>query len=317
MITLHEALDILSEQEGTTGNVSQESLIDIEAFQEFLDYATGKKPFKSIISSLAGEDEEEFGESTGKSLIWVVNNIKHIQQQLESKKKTVGDEQKESYRNALKLHQKTVKKALEVESILRKDGSSSLNSQLRLSDVKEPEDIPVGQKKKLREFVDYLEDEEFKKIYNKIVPTGEGETSTKARKEAVEKAFPVKYETSDGETYHGLVRPPSGIITWEDASFQEQSAGSKAGKKFSRDFPELGKKIPIDPDNATVYEKAKPVRDAVETGRLQFADDKQTKQKVQNIFSDHDVSVDDKGYAKGVNKALSRTSFWNDVKKLV
>lgn len=85
----------------------------------------------------------------------------------------------------------------------------------KLLSLKSANELTAAEQKKIEDFTSKLSDE-FKK-FTMEVPTDFKETGVNTFKIKFEQSFPVKLEV-DGKSYFGLVRPPTGVITWQGAS---------------------------------------------------------------------------------------------------
>jgi len=259
----------------------------IQDYQDFVDILKGEKKFDGAIE-------------TPQQMRTIIDSIKRIYNELHG-----GGADKDSPTFQMKKRMVSFyERAKEVEKILRK--------------VESGDRVTEKESDQYDTFADDIEDVLFQETYvKKMFPADKGETSSKTWAMSFQKAFPIKYTDKSGEDYYGLVRPPSGIITWEGMGLGKQGATSDVGRKFKSDSEfSLGAKLPLDDTTHKLYRSESEMKKALSTGRLEVKDDNQTIEKIQELFSDLDVSVNDKGYAKGVGKALKSMDFWKGVKRI-
>lgn len=265
----------------------QKRKFEMQTHQDFVDILKGEKKFD-------GEIE------TPQQMRVIIDSIKKIYNELHG-----GKADKESPTFQMKKRMVSFyERSKEIEKILKKIESGD-----RITE-KESEQYDT--------FADDIEDVLFQETYvKKMFPAEKGETSSKTWALSFQKAFPVEYTDKSGETYYGLVRPPSGVITWEGMGLGKQGATSEVGKKF-KDDPDfsLGSKLSLNDTTHKVYRSSAEVKKALSTGRFVIKDDDKTIEKVQKVFEDLGASVNDKGYAKGVGKALKSMEFWKRIKQL-
>lgn len=287
-VSLDKVLNVLNEEEEWKTSES-------DSFKKKKDY---EDTLKDIVDIFKGEKEFEY-DLYNRSMMRKMLNF------IEKAHTTKSDEDEDATTFQMR----------------KRLGSKKLYDQVdTIREILSKEEPTEKEEEIYKNFVDEVEDILYYETrHKKVTSNSSGETSKESLTASVKDVFPVKYEASNGEDYYGLVRPPSGIITWQDASFNKEGPGSKAGRLFSKDFPGLGKKIPLNNDTNKPFTGAKVYSDAVEKSerpRIEVKYDDSTKNKVQEIMSDNGVSINNKGYAKNVNKALGRTSFWKDVKNL-
>lgn len=113
----------------------------------------------------------------------------------------------------------------EEKGIIKIDIPKSLLTKLKevekILDSKSADELTSAETKKIESFTDSLA-YEFKKLKMEV-PSEYPETGTIPYKAKLEQAFPVRLEIGKAN-YYGLVRPPTGIITWQGATARQKAA---------------------------------------------------------------------------------------------
>ena len=164
------------------------------------------------------------------------------------------------------------------------------------------------EKKTILKFADDIEDILFSDTYVKeFAPSEAGATGGKQNKILFNESFPVEYHSEDGHTYYGLVRAPSGIVTW---------SGEKARKAAAADSRyRIPIKMPMLKQNYKLLKNSE-IKKLIDDKILKFKDDDNTKAKVVDLYKKYNASINDRGDIKGLNKVLKNVGFWKDIKAL-
>lgn len=153
------------------------------------------------------------------------------------------------------------------------------------------------------EFVDKINDVFIDLKKSKFVPDSEGKSGGKENKILWEHSFPIKYTLDSGKSYYGLVRAPSGIITWQ----------SDEARYAIENENELPKSLHVMSNYK--LSNSKLISDLED--KLKYKDDNKTKEKVQAIYEKHGAEIKlPKGSITGLEKALKKIEFWKDIKSL-
>lgn len=258
------------------------------------------KTYENFLSILKGEKKFDGSIETPQEMRVVIDSIKKIYDEFHGKKVDKDSPTFQMKKRMVSFYER----AKEVEKILKK--------------IESGERVTEKEEDQYDTLADDVEDVLFQETFvKKMFPADKGETSSKTWAMSFQKAFPVKYTTKEGEDHYGLVRPPSGIITWEGAGLGKDGSKSDVGIKFKND-PDfsLGSKLPLNDSTYKLYRSTSDVKQALSTGRFDVKDDDKTIEKIQDLFSDMGATVNDKGYAKGVGKALKNMEFWKSIKRL-
>lgn len=268
-------LDVLNEITSETGErVKSKSSDDHEKFADFVEILTGKRNFEGDIDTPAKMQQ-------------ILDGIKKIKGDLK------GPQDSSDKTHAMKKRlAKLAKKADEIQKILDK--------------IKSGDKVTEDEADKYDKFADEVEDILFFETYVKDFTRNEtGGSGGKVNKILWENSFPVEYTSDDGTKYYGLVRVPSGVITWQ---------GDKAREVVKND-PEHEIPVKFDimkPD----YKISKNAKVKELEGKLRFKDDDKTKEKVKELYKQHGAEINDRGDIKGLNQALNKVEFWKDIKSL-
>lgn len=281
-VSLNEALDLMFEEEETSSSMGRMKT-DIKKYEHFLDIIKGEKQFEGDINN---PDDMKA----------VIKSIKGIHSELSGK--GTGDES--SLRKRLSRY---LNKALEVEKIVNK--------------IEAGDKITDKEEETFEKFADEIEDILFKETYIKqFFPDESGVPSREFYK--IDGTFPLKYTTPKGKDYYAIVRPPTGVIAWENIVRDKKSSSNEIRSILNKD-PEINLKSKFtenqyDKDNKKVYRNS--IKDMLDTGRLKILDDNETKKKVLNFFYENGASEGSRSYIKGVDKAVGSIGFWKSIKNL-
>lgn len=285
-ISLNEALDVIFEEE-SKGEASSfnKKKIDTEKYENFIKILKGEKEFEGDIN---GPDDMKA----------IIRAIKDIHRELKNKTKSGGES---SLRKRLSQY---YNKALEVEKIVNK--------------IEAGQKITDKEEKAFEDFADEIEDSLFQETYMKSLFPDETNTSSSDWDKNIYGAFPIKYTSPKGKDYYAIVRPPTGVVTWEGMSLSKDGATSGVREILKKD-PKINIGVKFDEydkDSKKIYKGTKSIKSMLDTGRLKIKDDDTAKKKVEEAFFNNGVEEGSRGYIKGINKALKDINFWKEIKKL-
>jgi len=156
--------------------------------------------------------------------------------------------------------------------------------------------------KKYESLVSEIEDAIFSETYvRKNLSYDRGEASAIMKKPTATDNFPIKFTANDGATYYGIVRPPSGMITWEgklareawltDSGIRGLVLGLTSSKKYTQD--EI-LKIRISKDDFKVLSKEKlndemfALKLTNGKKKIEFDDSDKVKEAIRNYIFNSD-----------------------------
>lgn len=201
----------------------------------------------------------------------------------------------------------------EDDDVVKVDIPKSLSTKLKvvekILDSKSADELTPAETKKIEDFTDSLT-YEFKKLKMEV-SSEYPETGTIPNKAKLEQAFPVKLIVGKA-SYYGLVRPPTGVITWQGPTARQKAA-------------EIG--VPIKMPIMNTEDKKNPVfkvkRGASDFGKFMakfqkedsidfdFDDSSEAKQKVIDALEKSGATIRKhkdwvtKGSATGVEDAIA------------
>lgn len=285
-VSLNEALDVIFEEE-SRGEASSfnKKKIDTQKYEDFIKIIKGEKEFEGDID---GPDDMRA----------IIRAIKDINKELKDKSTSGGES---SLRKRLSQY---YNKALTIEKIVDKiDAGKKITSK---------------EEQEFEDFADEIEDSLFQETYMKQLFPDETNTSSSDWDRNIYGAFPIKYTSPKGKDYYAIVRPPTGVVTWEGMSLSKDGATSEIREILKRDPKiSIGPRFDeYDKDSKKIFKGTKSVKEMLDTGRLKIKDDDKTKEKVEKAFFDNGVEAGTRGYIKGINKALKDINFWKEIKNL-
>ncbi len=178
-----------------------------------------------------------------------------------------------------------------------------------LLNKKAAKDLTDDEKEQVQDFAEKLADE-FKKMQIEI-PTDFKETGVNTFKIKFEQSFPIKLETGEA-TYYGLVRPPTGVITWQGPVARAKAREIGVPIKL----PLMNNGTKKDPDfkvkrGSSEYGEFMSKFQKDETVDFDFDDSKEAKKKVINALEVAGVSFktdnfEKRGALKGVEDAVNK-----------
>lgn len=267
-----EASSKASPESGSRGNKK----IDIEGYEKMLNILAGKEKFEGDIE-------------TPEQMQLVIDNIRKFKE--ETKKKDF----KEDPAHALKAKlAKLYPKIGPVQKVLDK--------------IKETGKVTEKDDDVYSEFADEVEDILFyETYYKKHTASDVGGSGGKVNKIVFNHSFPIKYTSDAGKDYYGLVRPPTGAITWQ---------GDRAREVVKND-PEIKipYKLPILQGTWRIMQ-TKMMDDILASDRVKIKDDSKAKEKVKEALENAGASINERGDIKGMNKVINSVEFWKDIAKI-
>lgn len=269
---------ILNEQDEDQESYNQNSFQQIssrnDSYEKMMEILVGEKKFEGDIDT--------------------PTQMEAVCDYIEKLAKNKLDKQDDSYAHKKEL----IKKIHDVDRIRK-----------ILNKIKAGNTVTQGESEFYDDFADDVEAILMQPLVDRALAKDKSETSQHVLKSVLE-AFPVEYKTVEDDTYYGLVRPPTGVITWEGDEARE-------AYKNEGEFNYL-KKLPLT-DDGKVLKKQKDMREIIATGRFKIKDDKETKDKLQDIFAEFDVDMSKTkktGHVKNLTKVLNKIDFWKEVAKL-
>jgi len=143
----------------------------------------------------------------------------------------------------------------------------------------------------------------FNETYMKtFAPQGINGTSKSKMIYTFENSFPISFKIN-GKKYFGLVRPPSGIITWSGESARKAAKEAKIPAKL----PLIGKEDKIN--------KSKMIDDLKKEFKLKFIENQTIRKKVKDLITKHGGGLDKDGYPQ-YQKGLEKIGFWKDLEEI-
>lgn len=172
--------------------------------------------------------------------------------------------------------------------------------------------------KKYEDIVGEIEDAIFQETYvRKNLPYEKGEASATMKKPTATENFPIMFRADSGKVYYGIVRPPSGIITWEGAEARTVwNSDPDINEVYSRKgtTPESKLKIRISKDDFKVLRKEKlnnelfDIRTENGKNKVLVNDSDDAKEAIRNyILSGGERDVSDYSVMDGENKNKTKT----------
>jgi hypothetical protein len=238
----------------------------LEKFRKFVDILSGKKDF------------EGYPESPSK--------MKSVLDGIENLLNNDKAEATHSLKKGLVKLKPRIKKVRAIVSKIEK------GEKLSKSDYKEYDNLAKA-----------IEDIFFSETYMKdFAPQGEGGTSKSKMIYISENAFPISFKL-DGKTYLGLVRPPTGIITWNG------EAARKAAKKAN-----IPLKLPLIGKNNNIN-KSKMIAELRKNIGLRYAESLMMRKKVRDLIIKHGGGEDKRGYPQ-YQEGLNKIGFWKDLEEI-
>lgn len=254
---------------------SGKSSVDEERLQRLVDILSNKTKFEGDIDSV--DDIQK-----------IIDSIKQFKKDLSDKSVDKSDKTHTMKNRLAKMSDK----ADDIQKIIDK--------------IKNNKKISYKEEDAVEEFSDKIEDILFSETYVKTFTSyEEGSSGGKANIIIFNESFPIEYTDVEGVKYYGLIRPPSGIVTWSSDEVREK-VGTAIPKKFALTSVDKDYKI----------ERNKENYDLVSTGKIKVLDTKDVKEKIVSFLELEGASINEKGDFNGINKALNRVSFWGNVKKL-
>ncbi len=288
MNNLNDIMDSLFEQEfSASGENFRKRKGELETTEDFVAILKGEKKFEGDID-------------TPEEMQAIIDGINKIHDEIKNTTVKV-DKNSPSYQMRRRLVS-FYDKAQDIQKILNK--------------IKSGKKISEKESDMFDEFAEQVEDVLFHETYmKKMFAAEKGETSSIL--ESFQKAIPIKYTSPKGKDYYGLIRPPSGTITWQGQQLSNKSAPTEVRDIIKQDDEvNLGSQIPFDESSNTVLRGAKNVRRALDSGRIEILDDPATVKKVRKAFENSGVEYSSRGWPKNLNKVIKSVDFWKKIKNL-
>ena len=205
--------------------------------------------FEKMMAILTGQEKFEYGLLDDKrmvrTLIDQIKNINDRKEELKKQNKTVNDQIKSLESNEHRSPEeseildnlKSKYKTYQLQKRLTQFGTKIKDLDDILKDIEDG--VNVGEKRmdKYDSIVGDLEDALFDETYVKRnLNSPKGEIGPKNIRPKAMNNFPIKYISDTGITYFGIVRPPSGIITWEGSEARQAWLADEDIKSLFRSF---------------------------------------------------------------------------------
>lgn len=184
--------------------------------------------YQRMLAILSGREKFEFSLLDQPKMVRAL--IDQVKMMIKNKDK-LNDENKsisQRIKELEKIQYKTPEDVDELASLKNKDKAYQLQKTLmrfdnKLSEIDEilkrienSVEITDKTRKKYNDMVSEIEDALFQETYvRRNLPYDKGEASAGMTQPTATQNFPIKFLADNGKTYYGIVRPPSGIITWE------------------------------------------------------------------------------------------------------
>jgi len=250
----------------------------LKKYGDFIDILSGKKKFEGDIDS-------------PEKMKQVIAGIERL----------FGDDNDSNATHSLKKGLSRIKKSIpKVKKVLAKIDNGDKIS-------KDDEDV-------YDKFADGIEKIFFSETYMKdIAPQGENATSKPRQFLAFDNMFPISFKLN-GRTYLGIVRPPTGIVTWNGKAARDAAKEANIPLKF----PLVGKNYNIN--------KSKMVDNLKKEVGLKYVDNANIRKKVKELVMASGAGYNKDGYPepqKGMGgdqfnaKGLENIGFWKDLEALI
>jgi hypothetical protein len=260
-----------SKGEGNRGLKS----IDVEGFQKMTNILAGKEKFEGSIDS-------------PQQMQIILDNIKKFKDELASDSK-MGSGPAGALKKKLANLYSRIAPIQRILDRIKKSGKVSSKD----SDIYD-------------DFADEVEDILFQETYyKKFTPSETGASGGKANKLVFTQSFPIQFTSDDGKKHYGLVRPPSGVITWQGEA-SETAVRNDPTLKMPVKFPLIQNKIM----------KNKEIAALLKSSRIVVKDDDETKEDTTKILKKAGASINEKGDINGMQKALNSVEFWKNIAKI-
>lgn len=222
-----------------------------------------------------------------------------------------------------------------------------------LKRIEDGVDITDKTIKKYDEIVGDIEDTLFNETYvRRNLGYVRGEASSSQRKPTADSNFPIKYISYNNRIYYGIVRPPSGMITWEGREAREMWLSDPAvrsiytNNKRSRDellkiridkssFKVLSKEMlndklfklrTTDGKNAVRVNDSQQAKDAINTFIFNLNDNGGEREvEDYSVYGDRKLKpnktikpgFDGSGRPKDLTQAIDSIEFWKVIRNLL
>lgn len=339
------------------------------AIDSFRSMKSSLGSYERMMAILAGEEKFEYDLLDNPKMVRaLVDQVKQMiknKEKLNLENKSINERIKELKR----VQYKTPEERDELEKLLQKDKAFQLQKTLMrfenkldelddiLSRIEDGVDLQDKTIKKYEDIVGELEDALFQETYVRPnLAYDRGEASGRMKKPTATENFPVMFRADNGKTYYGIVRPPSGIITWEGSEARNAWVNDADIKRVfgwvdkSRNYRKDDMlKLRISKDDFKVLKKEvlnnKLLNLNTTNGKkkLEYRDDDQAKEAVRNFIlsggkrevTDYNVmgsespegieggrtktvnpSLDKQGRPKDLTSVIDSIEFWRFIRGL-
>ena len=173
-----------------------------------------------------------------------------------------------------------------------------------LAKIKVKEKISPADEKKYDAFADAVESIFFNETYIKdLAPQGKDATSKPRMLLTFENSFPIMFERN-GKKYYGLVRPPTGMITWSGNSARQAAKDANIPLKMQL----VGKDYKIN--------QSKMMDNLKKEVGLKFVDNADIRKRVNELVQKHGADFNKDGYPQW-EKGLEKVGFWKDLEEIL
>jgi len=254
---------------------SDTNSVDSSSGNSFSSMKGDQGSYQKMLSILAGNENFEFSlldrPKMVRALIDQVKIMAKNRDKFNAENKSVAKRIKELE----KIKHKTLEDLDELASLIDKNKSYQLQKTLIRLDNKFSEvddilkriengvEITDKTRKKYDDIVGEIENVLFQETYlRRNLPYDRGEASAIMMQPTATQNFPIKFISDNGKTYYGIIRPPSGIITWEGREARDAWLQDSAARLISDYISSSGRftsnellKIRISNDNYTALTK--------------------------------------------------------------
>lgn len=325
--------------------------------------------YERMTAILAGKEKFEYSLLDNQSMVRAL--IDHVKQMIKNKErlslenKSVSERIKELRRKEWKsqaekdelVEMESKNKAYQLQKTLIRFEKKIDELDDILKRIENGVDVTDKTIKKYEKYVSEIEDSIFHETYvRRNLAYDKGEASSSFKKPAAMENFPIKFIATNGKTYYGIVRPPTGMITWEgkeareawlnDADIKGLFSMVSMSKKYSKDailkiriskddFKVLPKELLNDRlfslktkngRDKVMYKDTQEVKDAIKA--YIFNDENKgaprdlTPHRVSGIEGVLDdvktvqTGIDQSGRPRGITDVIDSIEFWRMIRSL-
>ena len=330
---------------------------DLGSYQRMIAILTGKEKFEYSLL-----DNQRMVRALVDQVKQMIKNREKLNLENKSVKERIKELKKLPYPTRVErdelaeLENKT--KAYQLQKTLMRFGKKLDELDDILKRMENGVDVTDKTIKKYENIVSDIEDAIFHETYvRKNLAYDKGEASGNMKRPTAMDNFPIKFRADNGNTYYGIVRPPSGMITWEGKEAREMWLADPTLRNFFKSMAASKKynknamlKIRISPDDFKVLTKEmyndKLFSLKAKNGmkKVEFNDTDAAKEAIKNfIFNEegdgverevtpHSVSgiedviddsktvqpgIDNSGRPRGLTDVIDSIEFWRVVRSLI